>query len=49
VIVAVSLTTGTIPPQTTGSHAVTRLGFLGLYDTVFALLGWALFEYVVEE
>lgn len=49
VIVAVSLTTGTIPPQTTGSHTVTRLGFLGLYDTVFALLGWALFEYVVEE
>ncbi len=25
------------------------LGFLGLYDTIFALLGWALFEYVVEE
>jgi heme exporter protein B len=49
VIVAVSLTTGTIPPQTAGSHTVTRLGFLGLYDTVFALLGWALFEYVVEE
>jgi hypothetical protein len=26
-----------------------RLGFLALYDTVFALLGWALFEYVVED
>ena len=26
-----------------------RLGFLGLYATIFALLGWALFEYVVED
>ena len=25
------------------------LGFLALYDTIFALLGWALFEYVVED
>ena len=25
------------------------LGFLGLYDVVFAILSWASFEYVVAE
>ena len=50
VLGAVSATTAcTIPPQTSGLHTVERLGFLALYDTVFALLGWALFEFVVED
>lgn len=49
VVVAVSLTTDTIPPQTAANQAWQRLAFLALYDTVFALLGWALFEYVVED
>ncbi|MGN6379854.1 MAG: heme exporter protein CcmB [Gaiellales bacterium] len=49
VLVCVSLTTGTISPQTSGFHVAQRLAFLALYDTIFALLGWALFEYVVEE
>jgi heme exporter protein B len=49
VLVSVSVTTATIPPQTSGIHVLQRLGFLGLYDTIFALLGWALFEYVVED
>jgi heme exporter protein B len=49
VLVAADLTTDTISPQTSGIHVLQRLAFLGLYDTIFALLGWALFEYVVEE
>ncbi len=49
VLVAAGLTTDTISPQTSGIHVLQRLAFLGLYDTIFALLGWALFEYVVEE
>jgi heme exporter protein B len=49
VLVCVSLTTSTISPQTSGIHIAQRLAFLALYDTVFALLGWALFEYVVED
>lgn len=49
VLGAVSATTGTIPPQTTGLHTLERLGYLALYDTVFVLFGWGLFEFVVEE
>ena len=49
VLTAVRVTTDTIPPQTSGLETLERLGFLALYDTVFALLGWALFEYVVED
>jgi heme exporter protein B len=49
VTVAVRVTVDTIPPQTSGFHASHGLGFLGLYDTIFGLLGWALFEYVVED
>jgi heme exporter protein B len=49
VTVAVRLTVDTIPPQTSGLNAASGLGFLALYDTIFALLGWALFEYVVED
>lgn len=49
VLIAVQVTTDTIPPQTSGFHTIERLGFLALYDTVFALLGWALFEFVVED
>jgi heme exporter protein B len=49
VLTAVRVTTDTISPQTSGFDTVGRLGFLALYDTVFALLGWALFEYVVED
>jgi hypothetical protein len=39
----------TISLQPSGLSAVQGLGFLALYDTIFGLLGWALFEYVVEE
>lgn len=49
VLVAVQVTADTISPQTSAIHTLERLGFLALYDTVFALLGWALFEYVVED
>jgi heme exporter protein B len=49
VTVAVRVTVDTIPPQTGGFQASHGLGFLGLYDTIFGLLGWALFEYVVED
>jgi heme exporter protein B len=49
VLGAVSATTGTIPPQTSGLHTVERLGYLALYDTVFVLFGWGLFEFVVED
>jgi heme exporter protein B len=49
VLGAVSATTGTIPPQTSGLHTLERLGYLGLYDTVFVLFGWGLFEFVVED
>ena len=49
VLVGVEVSVGTIPPQTSGFDTIERLGFLGLYATIFALLGWALFEYVVED
>ena len=49
VLVGVQVTVATIPPQTGVFETVERLGFLGLYATIFALLGWALFEYVVED
>ena len=49
VTVAVRLTVDTISPQTSGLHTSQGLGFLALYDTIFGLLGWALFEYVVED
>jgi heme exporter protein B len=49
VLAAVDLTVDTIPPQTEASETLVRLGYLALYDTVFVLLGWALFDYVVEE
>ena len=49
VLVGVEVSVGTIPPQTSGFDTLERLGFLGLYATIFALLGWALFEYVVED
>ena len=32
-----------------GSNPASFLGFLGLYDAVFAILSWASFEYVVTE
>ena len=38
-----------ISPQTSGFGTLEGLGFLALYDTIFGLLGWALFEYVVED
>jgi heme exporter protein B len=49
VTVAVRVTVDTISPQTSGFHTSQGLGFLALYDTIFGLLGWALFEYVVED
>lgn len=49
VLGAVSATTGTISPQTSGFHTLERLGYLALYDTVFVLFGWGLFEFVVED
>jgi hypothetical protein len=49
VLGAVKVTTDTIPPQIAVFSTVKQLGFLALYDTVFVLLGWALFDYVVEE
>jgi ABC-type transport system involved in cytochrome c biogenesis permease component len=49
VSVAVRLSVDSIPPQNGGLGALKGLGFLALYDTIFALLGWALFEYVVED
>jgi heme exporter protein B len=49
VTVAVRVTVDTISPQPSGFQASHGLAFLGLYDTIFGLLGWALFEYVVED
>ena len=49
VLVGVQVSIGTIPPQTADFGTVRELGFLALYATIFALLGWALFEYVVED
>jgi heme exporter protein B len=49
VTVAVRVTVNTISPQTSGFSTFEGLGFLALYDTIFGLLGWALFEYVVED
>ncbi len=49
VLGGVHVSVGTISPQTSVFDSLGRLGFLGLYDTIFALLGWALFEFVVEE
>lgn len=49
VLVGVQVTVATISPQTSAMDTLERLGFLGLYATIFALLGWALFEYVVED
>jgi heme exporter protein B len=49
VIVASTLTVHTISLQIDGIYVVKRLAFLGLYDTIFALLGWALFEFIVED
>lgn len=49
VLVAVKVTTATISQQPSGFSTLERLGFLALYDTIFGLLGWALFEYVVED
>jgi heme exporter protein B len=49
VTVAVRVTVDTISPQPGALGASSGLGFLALYDTIFGLLGWALFEYVVED
>ena len=49
VTVAVRVTVDTITQQTSGFGTLEGLGFLALYDTIFGLLGWALFEYVVED
>jgi heme exporter protein B len=49
VLVAADLSVATISQQPSGFETLKRLGFLAAYDTIFALLGWALFEYVVEE
>jgi heme exporter protein B len=49
VLTATTLTVHTITLQTSGFYVLKRLGFLGVYDTIFALLGWALFEYIVED
>jgi heme exporter protein B len=49
VLVGVQVSVATISPQTSALDTLQRLGFLGLYATIFALLGWALFEYVVED
>ncbi len=49
VIVASTLTVHTISLQIDDIYVVKRLAFLGLYDTIFALLGWALFEFIVED
>ena len=49
VTVAVRVTVDTISLQPSGLSTLQGLGFLALYDTIFGLLGWALFEYVVEE
>jgi heme exporter protein B len=49
VTVAVRVTVDTITPQTSGFGTLEGFGFLALYDTIFGLLGWALFEYVVED
>ena len=49
VIVASTLTVHTIRLQIDDIYVVKRLAFLGLYDTIFALLGWALFEFIVED
>lgn len=49
VTVAVRVTVDTISPQPSGLDTLEGLGFLALYDTIFGFLGWALFEYVVED
>ena len=49
VLTATTLTVHTIALQNDGFYVAKRLGFLGVYDMVFALLGWALFEYIVED
>jgi ABC-type transport system involved in cytochrome c biogenesis permease component len=49
VLVASDLSVATISQQPSGFETLKRLGFLAAYDTIFALLGWALFEFVVEE
>jgi heme exporter protein B len=49
VLGAVQVSISAIHLQTNGFATLRGLGFLALYDTIFALLGWALFEYVVEE
>jgi ABC-type transport system involved in cytochrome c biogenesis permease component len=49
VLGAAQVTIASISPQTSRFQTLTELGFLALYDTIFVLLGWALFEYVVEE
>ena len=49
VTVAVRVTVDTISAQTSGFDTLQGLGFLALYDTIFGILGWALFEYVVED
>src|SRR4029078_8226865 len=49
VLFGVQVTVATISPQTRAMDTLERLGFLRLYANIFALLGWALFEYVVED
>ncbi len=49
VTVAVRVTVDTISLQPGALEPSSGLGFLALYDTIFGLLGWALFEYVVED
>ena len=49
VITASTLCVHTIALQNDGSYIVKRLIFLAFYDTIFALLGWALFEFIVED
>jgi heme exporter protein B len=49
VLGAVQVSIDSIHLQSDGFATLRGLGFLCLYDTIFALLGWALFEYVVEE
>ncbi len=49
VIVASTLTRAHDFPANRRFYIVKRLAFLGFYDTIFALLGWALFEFIVED
>jgi heme exporter protein B len=49
VLGAVQVSIDSISLHSQGFAVLRGLAFLGLYDTIFALLGWALFEYVVEE